>query len=454
MNTVKKLWKLGRKEFNTEHLDVNKEGELIVREGNTQYNIYDLVRKFDSPTEIFLPFILEQRLSHLLETFANTAKELDYKGKYFYHYPMKVNQNKEFVLTLVSEGAHLEVSSANELWFVEKLWEEQNFYNKIRVLCNGPKTPHYIRTIEKVRSNGLSIVPIIENLNEFALLKDFKGDIGIRINLKTRVSSHWDHPIDRFGLTSEEILDLGKIKNLKILHYHIGSQIELEKDMIEPVKEAFLTYKKLKKLNPGLDTMDLGGGFAVPYEKKRMYSVESVVKKILQLLRTLSDEARIPHPNVIVEWGRHITAPSQFTIFKIVASKSIEGGAAKFWYIIDGSFMNVLLDTWALHQKWYVLPINKMDAEQRHKVWLAGLSCDSDDEYSSSEGYVLLPRLEDLKPSEDLYIAILDSGAYQDGFAAHHCLLGSPSKVILQNGIVTIARKRENAQDIGKQFGW
>src|SRR3989338_5832032 len=127
MKNLKKLWKLGRKDFNTEHFDINADGELVIREGNYQYNVYDLARKFGASIEIFLPFILEQRLSRLMETASDNIKRLGYKGKFNYHFPMKVNQNKEFVLPLVAEGAHLEVGSVNELWLVKKLWEGESF---------------------------------------------------------------------------------------------------------------------------------------------------------------------------------------------------------------------------------------------------------------------------------------------------------------------------------------
>ncbi len=428
---------------------------MIIREGNYQYNVHDLARKFGSSIEIYLPFILEARLSHLQDVFAAEIKRHTYKGKFTYHFPMKVNQNKEFVLPLVAEGAHLEVGSSNELWLVKKLWEGESFQPKIRILCNGPKTAPYIQLIEQLRNNGLAIVPIIEDLNEMEQLKDFRGELGLRINLQSKVKAHWDKKIDRFGLTAEEILDLGKVRNLKILHYHISSQVELEKDMLVVLREAFATYVKLREKNPSLDTIDLGGGFAVPYEKKKMYSVEAVVRRIISMLRDMSDKAGIPHPNIIVEWGRYLAAPAQITVFKVVTSKPIpQGSSAKQWYVIDGSFMNDLLDTWAIHQKWHVTPVNHMTAAKKHRVWLVGLSCDSDDKYTASDGYLLLPRLEDLPHGESQYIAVLDTGAYQDAFASHHCLLSSPAKVVLQNGIVTVARRRETPDDVGKLFGW
>ncbi|MEK7544985.1 MAG: hypothetical protein AAB551_02535 [Patescibacteria group bacterium] len=454
MKNYKKFWKIGKKEFNTEYFDINKDNELIIREGNYQYNVHDIVRKFGSPLEIFLPFIIEQRLNSLFEIANDEIKRIGYKGKFTYHFPMKVNQNKECVLPLVSEGAHLEVTSTNDLLIVKKIWEGESFNAKIRVLCNGPKTTAYVQAIKHLRENGLVIIPIIEDLHELRIFKDFKGDIGIRINLQSKVKSHWDKKIDRFGLMLDEILEVGKIRNLKILHYHIGSQILREADIILAVKEAFEAYKKIREGNPTLDTINIGGGFAIPYEKKKMYGVESCVKKIFKVLKEMSEAAGIPHPNLIVEWGRHIAAPAQITIFKILSDKDIPKSVAKKWYVIDGSFMNDLLDTWAIHQKWHIVPANNMAAEKKHRVWLAGLSCDSDDKYASSDGYLLLPRLEDLSPQEDQYVTVFDTGAYQDALSAHHCLLSSPMKIILPNGIATVARKRETAEDVGKMFGW
>ncbi len=450
----KKFWKLGRREHHTEMFDVNVDGELIIREGNYQYNVYDLVRKFGSSLEAFLPFVVEERLNRLFTVFERHMKQAEYKGKFFYHYPMKVNQNREAVLPLVSEGAHLEVGSHNELMLVRKLWDNENVNTKIRILCNGPKTKAYIDLIFRMAERAVRVIPIIEDAAELDDFKEFKGDIGVRVNLETKVQSHWDKRADRFGLTADEILKLGKIRNLKLLHYHIGSQIERGTDIIAAMKEALVVYRKVREANPSLDTLDIGGGFAIPYEKKPMYSLETVSRRMIATLKELAERWGMPHPNLIVEWGRYIMAPAQITVFKIVSSKEVPKGLARYWYIIDGSFMNDLLDTWAIHQKWHVVPVNRINEKKKNRVWLAGLSCDSDDKYTARDGYVSLPRLEDLNPGEDLYVAIFDTGAYQDAFASHHCLLSSPLKLVLQNGIVTVARRRETADDIGKLFGW
>jgi arginine decarboxylase-like protein len=96
------------------------------------------------------------------------------------------------------------------------------------------------------------------------------------------------------------------------------------------------------------------------------------------------------------------------------------------------------------------VPVNNANTKELKSVWLAGSSCDSDDKYTGGN-YVLLPKL---KKGEPQYLAILDSGAYQDALASHHCLLSSPAKIIAQDGNIKIARKRESSEMVGKLFGW
>jgi len=451
---IKSFWKIQKEEFNTQFFGASKDNELVVREGNYQYNIADIVAKFGTPLEIAFPFVIEKRYLDLVQTFNFHIKAHGYKGRFFYHYPMKVNQNKEFVLPLISEGANLETGSYNELWLVRKLWEQDQFHSRIRVICNGPKTDKYLGLIRELKEKGLFIIPIIEDLNEYEALKNYRGDVGIRVKLQIRVKSHWDKKDDRYGLSAEEIHSLGRIRNLKILHYHIGSQTMDKKDLISAVQTATKIYVELKKNNPSLDTLDIGGGVAVPYEKKKQYSIDSVVKGIVSAIIHVCKETDTIHPNIICEWGRYMMAPAQISIFKVLCAKPIHNKVAKQWYIIDGSFMNDLIDTWAIHQKWHIVPVTHLDAKKLTKVWLAGSSCDSDDRYSAGGSSILLPEIKDLDKGEYLDIAFFDSGAYQDPLASHHCLLSSPAKIIAQNGVLTVARRRETSEEIGRIFGW
>ena len=446
----RKFWKLGIPEFNTQFFDVTKDGELSVREGNYVYNLADLARKYGSPLEVVFPFILEDRLSDLIGYFNAYMKIQGYRGKFYYHYPMKVNQNREFVMPIISEGAHMEVGSVNELWIVKQLWEGEQFHAKFRVFCNGPKTNSYLKLIAELRGKGLAIVPIIEDEVELEKLAKYTGDVGIRVDLDIKADTHWDKKIDRFGLSERQILSLSKLKNFKVLHYHIGSQITTKQSILATVKRAMDLYVRLVKTHPPLDTLDVGGGFGIPYEKKKFYTAKTLTNQIVKLLKDVADRAEVKHPNLAVEWGRYIVAPAQVTIYQVIAEKPIPKASAKSWYVIDGSFMNDLLDTWAIHQKWHVVPVNNATSELK-AVWLAGSSCDSDDKYTGGGSYVLLPKIVH---DRDQYLAILDSGAYQDALASHHCLLSSPAKLIAQDGTIKIARRRESPEMVGRLFGW
>jgi arginine decarboxylase len=451
-NGFRKFWRLGMEEFNTAMFDVSPDGELIVREGNFQYNIFDIIKKYGTSTEIVFPTVIENRVRDLIETFNAYIKVLGYRGKFRYHYAMKANQTKEFVLPAVAEGANLDVASANELFLVKRMIEQDKFNVKIRVICNGPKTEKYISLIEELRSKGLTVIPIIEDHDELARLQKFKGEVGIRVNLDIKIQAHWDKKFNRYGFTEEEIRRIGKVRNLSTLHYHISKQIESIPGFVKPLKRAIALYAQMKEKNPGLDTLDIVVGAGVPFEKKKhFYSGKSLIHQIVKNAKKESDKIGLRHPNLIVEWGSYVAAPAQITIYKILTEKPVGNKGNVKWYIIDGSFMNDLIDTWAIHQKWHVVPVNHMNTKKMEKVWLAGSSCDSDDKYTAGGEYISLPRLSE---TGDLYVAVLDTGAYQDALASHHCLLSSPAKLIAQNGEIKIARRREGAEEIGKLFGW
>ena len=450
----KKFWKLGMEEFNTQHFDINQNGDLVVKEGYYQYNIMDIVKKYGTVTEVFFPYILEHRVRDLIELFNAYIKILNYKGKFYYHYVMKSNQNKEFVLPALSEGAHIEVSSANELFLVKRMLEQEKFNRKIRISCNGPKTDQYIILIEELRDKGLFIIPIIENSGELERLKKFKGEVGVRVNLDLKVDAHWDKKYNHFGFDEEELVKIGKIRNLSMLHYHISTQNEKIEGFIRPLKRAIELYAKLKQHNPNLDTINFGGGMAVPYEKKKkMMSVKSLVNQMIKTAKKESDKLGVRNPNLVCEWGSYFTAPSQLTIFKIIGEKNIFKKADTKWYFIDGSFIAHLTDTWSpVHHKWHFTTANHLNTRRLQKVWIAGSTCDSDDRYTASGNYVLLPKIIEDVP--DLYLVAFDTGSYQDTFSNNHCLLSKPALVVCQNGETKLSRKRQTPEEIGRIFGW
>ena len=448
----KKFWKLGMEEFNTQYFDVNPNGELVVKEGYYQYNIMDIAKKYGTATRVFFPFILENRVRDLIELFNAYIKILNYRGKFYYHYVMKSNQNRDFVLPAIAEGAHIEVSSANELFLVKRMLEQDKFNRKIRVTCNGPKTEQYVSLIEELRGKGLIVIPVIENNEELERLKKFKGEVGVRVNLDIKVDARWDKKYNHFGFAEEELLKMSKIRGLSMLHYHISTQ-KIE-GFIKPLKRAIDLYAKLKQHNPALDTINFGGGMAVPYEKrKKLFSIKNLVHQMIKTAKRECDKLGVRHPNLVCEWGSYFTAPSQITIFKVLAEKTIFKKPDTKWYFIDGSFIAHLTDTWsAVRQKWHFTTANHLNSRRLQKVWLAGSTCDADDRYTASGSYVLLPKFT--QDVQDLYLVVYDTGSYQDTFENNHCLLSKPAMVICQNGEVKLFRRRQTAEELGKIFGW
>ena len=450
----RKLWKLGLKDFNTQYFDFNKDGDLIAKEGNNIYNIRYLAEKFGTSLEILFPYIIEERVEDLLDLSDYLIKKLKYQGKFFYHYPMKSNQTKEVVLAMVGEGANIETASYNELYIVKRMLEQQSFNEKMRILCNGPKTDKYINLIDELQHRGLKIIPIIEGPNELSIFQNSKYDVGIRLDVPVKSKVNWNKQIDRFGFSRNEILKMSSFKNLKVLHYRIG-KIERLSDLIETTKYALNIYFKLKEKNPTLDTLDIGGGMPIPFERNKKYSTEKILQKLFELLKKESEKKGVPHPNLICEWGRYMVAPAQISIFKVIDTKIIKhkGIEAKKWYVIDGSLMNDLIDTWSIDQKWFVAPVNNKYDSSLNDVWISGSSCDSDDIYTGINDSIRLPDY-DYSSNDPFYVVFFDTGAYQDALASHHCMLSSPIKIIAENGHIVVARKRETPEDVGKEFGW
>jgi arginine decarboxylase len=452
----KKLWKVGLKDFNTQYFDFNKDGDLNIKEGHNIYNVKYLTEKFGTSLQILMPFIIEERLEDLMDLADSTIKKIGYQGKFFYHYPMKVNQNREVVMSIVGEGAHLETSSYNDLWLIKRMLEQEKFNPDIRILCSGPKNDAYINLIDDLQHKGVKIFPLIEGPSELKALQHSKFNVGIRLDMPVKASSHWNKQLDRFGFSAKEIQSMGAFKNLKILHYHIGSQIEKPMDILIPIKYALNVYFKLKKTNPSLDTLDIGGGMPIPYTRTKGYTVDKLMEKIFELLKSESDKHGMPHPNLICEWGRYIVAPAQITIFKVIDTKPIhkKKNDAKKWYVIDGSFMNDLCDTWAIDQKWAIAPVNINGDEKLTEVWLAGSTCDSDDVYRGVENSVTLPDFNSEDSAASMYIAVFDTGAYQDALSMNHCLISHPQRIIAENGHIVVARKRSTPEEVGRSLGW
>ncbi len=433
----------------SEVFSADSAGNLVIHENGHQHPVKDLVVKYGSPLEIFLPHVAASRVKNIIGSFARELKSEAYDATFSYHYPMKVNQRKEVVRTVLDAGAQIETSSANELDLVRGLIESGEASSSLRILSNGPKTSEYLARIRAMQEEGYDITPIIEDDGELRELSGYPGKVGIRVDLNVKIKSHWDRTFNRFGFSEKALLALGAIPNLTILSYHISSQIEEVEGFIKPLERAMKLYAALRLKNPGLSTLNIGGGAGIAYNKSDFYTTEDLVEALVAAAKKEADRLGIPAPHLICEWGRHAIAPAQISIFKVIGEKNIVDGPVSKWYVIDGSFIANLADTWAIGQKWHITPVTRMLDKKRQRVWLAGSSCDSDDEYKGAD-VLELPILSD----EDLHIVVYDTGAYQNALASYHCLLSHPARIMLEDGAVTPLREKDTAQSVGALFGW
>jgi arginine decarboxylase len=447
-SSLARRWKLGEKRYNTADFDVSRDGDLVIRVGAKEVSVPKLAERYGSPLELFFPDILKERVRAVIQGFDKHIRKERYAGTFTYHYPMKVNQRKEFVLAALAAGASIETSSANELALLHSL----RIKKSLRILCNGPKTDEYMSLVGKMHREGYAITPIIEDEHELAALARYPGPVGIRADLSVKIHSHWDKQFNRFGFREDDLRALPPIPNLSLLSYHLSSQIESEESFARPIRQAIRLFADLKAKNPKLHTLNIGGGAGVPYIKEPFYTTDELIGTIVRAAKAEAKRVRIPEPDLICEWGRHVAAPAQMTVFKIIGAKSVAKGLDRRWYVIDGSFIANLPDTWSLHQRWHVIPANRMNVRASVPVWLAGSSCDSDDEYIPASGeHISMPPL---RADEDLYVAVLDTGAYQDSLASYHCLLSHPARISVSRAGIKRISSKQSALAVAHSFGW
>lgn len=422
-----------------------------------KHRALDLVREFGTPLQVFLPEVATKRTERVIKAFYDAIGEAKYPCPFTYFYPLKANQRKCLVEAVVAGGAQLETSSTNELALVRSLYQSTN---RPRIICNGPKPDDYIELIETMYREGWDIVPIFNDEAELYRFANYPGAVGIRLDLevKSRVGD-WQKKHNYFGISEKRALSLPSMRKLVMIHYHLSSQMDQVDRVSIPVIRAIEVYAKLQKRHPNLHQLNIGGGAGLPYTKIPFYSTEEAAQRVVAAVRKTAEKLGIDPPTLMCEWGQHVVAPAQVTIFKVIRAKRIEKRAgAKFWYAIDGSFMSNLPDSWGITQAWHVTPIDRLDARTLVPVWFSGSTCDSGDQYPS-ENYKTgkrpkAPLLPLYKEGEDYYVAFFDTCAYQDPLGSNHCLLPRPARLLLRGSEKMLLQPRETTEDIGRRFGW
>ena len=329
------------------YFTINSKGHVTVtpRPGYAAVDLKEVmdelqVRDITAPVLLRFPDILDTRIEKISKCFTQASKQYDYKANNYMIYPIKVNQIREVVEEIVSYGKKfnigLEAGSKPELHAVLAT----NIAENALVICNGYKDESYIELALLAQKMGRRIYLVVEKLNELRLIADIskrlkiRPNIGIRIKLSSSGSGKWEESggdQSKFGLDSSELLEALDILNrreltdcLKLIHFHIGSQITKIRRIKNALREATQFYVQLSKMGFGIEFIDIGGGLGVDYDGTRSsssessmnYSIQEYANDAISALVDVCTKNNLPHPNIITESGRSLSAHHSILIFE------------------------------------------------------------------------------------------------------------------------------------------
>ncbi|MCL2038979.1 MAG: biosynthetic arginine decarboxylase [Bacteroidetes bacterium] len=335
------------------YFDINQKGNVVVTpqkkgEGVELLEIIDelQIKDVSLPVLLRFPDIIDDRIETISKCFKLAAKEYDFNAETFIIYPIKVNQMRPVVEEIIDHGKKfnigLEAGSKPELHAVLAISTLDSL-----IICNGYKDDDYIELALLAQKMGKQIYLVVEKMNELQrIIKlsksiNVKPNIGIRIKLATSGSGKWEDSggdKSKFGLTSSELLEAievlekNKIKDcLKLIHFHIGSQVTNIRKIKTAFREASHFYVQLYKLGCNVEYVDIGGGLGVDYEGTRTsnsssstnYSIQEYVNDAIANIVDAADKNEIPHPNIISESGRSLAAHHSVLVFNVLEANSL-----------------------------------------------------------------------------------------------------------------------------------
>ncbi|MBQ8453249.1 MAG: biosynthetic arginine decarboxylase [Prevotella sp.] len=340
--------------WGTSYFGINEEGNIFVTpcKDDTQIDLHEVMDELalrDVTTPVLLRFtdILDNRIEKTASCFKQAAEEYDYKGENFVIYPIKVNQMQPVVEEIISHGRKfnlgLEAGSKPELHAVIAVQCQSDSL----IVCNGYKDQSYIELALLAQKMGKRIFIVVEKLNELNIIAraakklNVTPNLGIRIKLASSGSGKWEESggdASKFGLTSSELLQALKIldekglhDSLRLIHFHIGSQITKIRRIQTALREAAQFYVQLHKLGYNVDFVDCGGGLGVDYDGTRSpssessvnYSIQEYVNDCIYQFVDAADKNDIPHPNIITESGRSLTAHHSVLVIDVLETASL-----------------------------------------------------------------------------------------------------------------------------------
>jgi arginine decarboxylase len=336
------------------YFSINDKGHVVVtpRPGCAAVDLKDVldelqVRDISAPVLLRFPDILDNRIEKISNCFRTASLQYDYQAQNYMIYPIKVNQMRQVVEEIVSYGKKfnigLEAGSKPELHAVLAT----NIAENALIICNGYKDESYIELALLAQKMGRRIYLVVEKLNELRMIADIarrlkvRPNVGIRIKLSSTGSGKWSESggdQSKFGLNSSELLEALDILErrdmkdcLKLIHFHIGSQINKIRVIKNALREATQFYVQLSKLGFNIDFIDIGGGLGVDYDGTRSsssessmnYSIQEYANDAVSAIVDACVKNDLKQPNIITESGRSLTAHHSVLIFEVLETTQL-----------------------------------------------------------------------------------------------------------------------------------
>jgi arginine decarboxylase len=328
---------------------INEKGNVVVKprkDNGPAIDIRELMdelalKDINPPVLLRFPNILDHRIEKISGCFERARAEYGYKGKYYNVYPIKVNQQRPVVEEIVRYGKKfnigLEAGSKPELHAVLPIMDNP----EALIICNGYKDEDFIELALLAHKMGKKIFLVVEKLNELRLIIQIARrlnvvpNVGIRIRLSASGSGKWEDSggdQSKFGLNASELLEAVEMARheeilpwLKLIHFHLGSQITNIRKIKAGLREVAQFYVQLHRLGCTIEYVDIGGGLGVDYDGSRTtiassinYSIQEYANDAIATLLDAADRHGLPHPHVITEAGRALTAHHSILVFNVL----------------------------------------------------------------------------------------------------------------------------------------
>ncbi|MBV8762610.1 MAG: biosynthetic arginine decarboxylase, partial [Deltaproteobacteria bacterium] len=328
----------------------NDQGNLVCTprgEGQGAIDMKELIdelvaRGIQLPILLRFSDILRSRIELLCSAFNGAIREYGYGGQYRGVYPIKVNQNRTVVEEIIEFGRPyhygLEAGSKPELLAIMAIHQD----DEALIICNGYKDEEYIETALLASKMGKKVILVVEkpseldNIHRVAERVKIKPSLGMRARLSSRGAGRWEQSggdFSKFGLSAAEMVEaIEKLKSwneadtLKLLHFHLGSQISAIKSVKNALREAGRLFVELYKLGAkGLSYLDVGGGLGVDYDGSQTnfassmnYTVQEYANDVVYALKEICDADQVPHPNIVSESGRAVAAHHSVLVVNVL----------------------------------------------------------------------------------------------------------------------------------------